>query len=488
MNHEEQIRKDIVVKNSMWKLLESLGSKGISMVVSIVLARLLMPEDYGIIVLTAIFTNLTDILIQAGFSTALVQKDKVDASDYSTVLGISLISAIVLYGIIFFSAPFIANIYETPILVAVLRVLALVLFCQAFTAVRTAVVTRKMRFKHLFFCTIISNMISGLIGIACAYLGLEVWALVIQQLCQQVLLTVLMFITVRIKVSFSISLKSVREIVPFSLKVLISSVLSFVGDASYSMVIGKLYSMTELGLYDKGSQFPRQFSLYTFSAVSNVFLPVFSAYSHNYQRLNEVFLRVVNVSCFIIIPLMAGLYMTAEPFIVLLLTDKWLECIGILRWFCLYYVFTPISLAFIQLHFAIGKGENRIKAELVRIILLLLTFIFIFLKKVSIETTVAVFTIIQAISTFILAIDAIKETKFSVLIFVKNLIPTMIGTSLMCVSIYLVSLLRIENLLLLFFIEIAMGSIIFFGVSCMLHNKAYYEVMDMVSIIFKRRN
>lgn len=488
MGTKEIIRKDIVVKNSVWKLLESFGSKGVSMLVSIVLARLLMPEDYGVIALTAVFTNLTDILIQAGFSTALIQKEDVDDADYSTVFGISMISAIVLYGIIFFSAPFVATVYETPVLTSVLRVLTLSLFCQAFTAVRTAVVTRQMRFKHLFFCTIISNVISGFLGIICAYFGLEVWALVIQQLSQQVLLTVIMFATIRIKVRFSISLKSIKEIVPFSLKVLTSSLLSFIGDTMLSVVIGKVYSVADLGFYEKGAQFPRQFSLYTFSAVSNVFLPVFSSYNNNYYKLNEVFQRVVNVCCYIIIPLMAGLCMTAEPFISLLLTDKWLESVGILRWFCLYYVFTPISLAFIQLNFAIGKGETRIKSEIVRIILLFLTFIFTLLQKVPIETIAACFAIIQIISTIVMVVATVKETKFSILTFLRNLVPTIIGTGLMCLGIYLVSMLEIENVLIIFIFELGIGMFIFLLVSLILHNKAYYEVVDMVFIIFKRRN
>lgn len=488
MENKETIRKDVVVKNSMWKLLESFGSKGVSMLVSIVLARLLMPEDYGIIALTAVFTNLTDILIQAGFSTALVQKEKVNTADYSTVLGISLISAAILYGIIFFSAPFIARVYETPILAAVLRVLALVLFCQAFTAVRTAVVTRQMRFKHLFFCTIISNMISGVLGIACAYWGFEVWALVIQQLSQQVLLTVLMFITVRIKVRLSISLKSIKEIVPFSLKVLISSLLSFIGDASCSIVIGKIYSVAELGLYEKGCQFPRQFSLYTFSAVSNVFLPVFSSYNNNYNKLNEVFQKVLNVCCYIITPLMAGLCLTAEPFITILLTDKWLACVGILRWFCLYYLFTPVYLTFIQLHFAIGKGETRIKAEIIRISLLILTVIFVLLKKIPIEMIVICLAIIQIISTIFMMLATIRAINFSISLFLKNFMPTVIATSLMCVGVFLVSMLNINNTLLLFILEVLVGIIIFVAVSLILRNKAYYEVVDMLSIILRKRN
>ena len=142
----QKVDKNTAVKNSIWKLLESFLSKGISMVVSIILARILMPEDYGVIALTTVFINLTDILIQAGFSTALISKETVNEDDYSTVLGISIISAIILYCILFVCSPFIAEVYDTPVLVPVLRVISLALFLQAFAAVRTAVVSRNMQF------------------------------------------------------------------------------------------------------------------------------------------------------------------------------------------------------------------------------------------------------------------------------------------------------------------------------------------------------
>ena len=200
----QKVDKNTAVKNSIWKLLESFLSKGISMVVSIILARILMPEDYGVIALTTVFINLTDILIQAGFSTALISKETVNEDDYSTVLGISIISAIILYCILFVCSPFIAEVYDTPVLVPVLRVISLALFLQAFAAVRTAVVSRNMQFKVLFFCTLISNFVSGIMGIAAAFCGLGVWALVLQQLYQQFLLTDNLFITVKMIIMFSI--------------------------------------------------------------------------------------------------------------------------------------------------------------------------------------------------------------------------------------------------------------------------------------------
>lgn len=483
----QKVDKNTAVKNSIWKLLESFLSKGISMVVSIILARILMPEDYGVIALTTVFISLTDILIQAGFSTALISKEKVNEDDYSTVLGISIISAAILYCILFACSPFIAEVYDTPVLVPVLRVISLTLFLQAFAAVRTAVVSRNMQFKVLFFCTLISNFVSGIFGIAAAFCGLGVWALVLQQISQQFLLTATLFVTVKMKIKFHISKQSVMEIVPFSFKVLTSSLLSFVGDSLYSIAIGKFYSLKDLGYYDKGGQFPRQFSLYTFSAVSNVFLPVFASYKEDYSKLNDIFRRVVNVSCYIIFPLMAGICVAAEPFISLLLTDKWLPCVGILRWFCLYYAATPILLANVQIHFAIGRGDTRIKTETMRISLMIVMFIIFIAVRAPIEIIVAGLSVIQVLISAVIMLETQRATGYKIKNSVTDILPTLISVIIMCIGIYAVSLTKINNNFVLFVLETIAGASVYLISSALFRNRALQELLDMIKLLISKK-
>lgn len=483
----QKVDKNTAVKNSIWKLLESFLSKGISMVVSIILARILMPEDYGVIALTTVFISLTDILIQAGFSTALISKERVNEDDYSTVLGISIISAAILYCILFACSPFIAEVYDTPVLVPVLRVISLTLFLQAFAAVRTAVVSRNMQFKVLFFCTLISNFVSGIFGIAAAFCGLGVWALVLQQISQQFLLTATLFVTVKMKIKFHISKQSVMEIVPFSFKVLTSSLLSFVGDSLYSIAIGKFYSLKDLGYYDKGGQFPRQFSLYTFSAVSNVFLPVFASYKEDYSKLNDIFRRVVNVSCYIIFPLMAGICVAAEPFISLLLTDKWLPCVGILRWFCLYYAATPILLANVQIHFAIGRGDTRIKTETMRISLMIFMFIIFIAVRAPIEIIVAGLSVIQVLISAVIMLETQRATGYKIKNSVTDILPTLISVIIMCIGIYAVSLTKINNNFVLFVLETIAGASVYLISSALSRNRALQELLDMIKLLISKK-
>ena len=443
----KEITKASAAKNSIWKLLESFLSKGVSMLVSIVLARILLPDDYGIIAFTSVFINLSDTLIQAGFSTALIRKEKVDEKDYSTVLGISIIMAFFLYIVIFLSAPIISNFYNEPLLVNVLRVIALSLFFQAFASVRTAIVSREMKFRVLFICSMVSNVLSGIVGIAIAYLGFGVWALVIQQLAQQFILTVSLFIAVKMKVKFKIYKESAKELVPFSIKVLTSSLLSFFSGSICNLVVGKTHSMTDLGYYEKGALFPQNISLYTFSAVSNVFLPVFTSVQNDRERLSNVFQRVLNVSMYIILPMMAGLCMVAEPLISVVLTDKWLPATWILRWSCLYYVMTPMLLAHVQLHFAIGKSDTRIKVEFYKLIITILALVGLFFTKLSINYVAAVMALIQVSTVVLITIETKKAIGFDILLMVKNLSKTIIAMLIMTVVVFAVGRIEMTNFL-----------------------------------------
>ena len=438
-----------------------------------------------IIAFTSVFINLSDTLIQAGFATALIRKEKVNERDYSTVLGISIIMAFSLYIIIFLSAPIISNFYKEPLLVNVLRVIALSLFFQAFASVRTAIVSREMKFRVLFICSVISNVLSGIMGIAFAYFGFGVWALVFQQLAQQLILTVSLFIAVQMKVKFMIYKESAKELVPFSIKVLASSLLSFFSGSICNLVVGKTHSMTDLGYYEKGALFPQNISLYTFSAVSNVFLPVFSSVQNDHERLNNVFQRVLNVSAYVIIPMMVGLCMIAEPLISVVLTDKWLPATWILRWSCLYYVMTPMLLAHVQLHFAIGKSDTRIKVELYKLIITVLALAVLFFTKLSINYVAAVMALIQVGTVVLITIETKKAIQFEISVMLRNISKIVIATVVMSLVVFVVGRIELSNIWKLI-LEISVGGVTYLGTSIVLKVGAFYEIVGLIKSIRER--
>ena len=474
-----EVSKSKFIGSAMWKILESFSSKGISMVVSLILARLLTPDQFGVISLTTVFVNFSDILLQGGFSTALIQKKEISDSDYSTVMCISVGTATILYLAIFFAAPMVAVYFEEPLLKNVLRVIALVIFCQAFGAVRTAVITRKLEFRTLFVCTCISNVLSGLIGVVMAFMGFGVWALVFQQLSQQTILTVLLYIRVKIKVRLQFSKESFRAIVPFSVKVLLSSLMSFIADSAYSVMIGKKYSLDDLGYYNKGGQFPRQFSLYTFGAISSVLLTAMSRYADDKERLKQMVRKVHITSNYIIFPLMTGLCCVAEPFVSVVLTDKWLPCVGVLQWTCLYYAFTPIMLTNVQLHLALGNGEMRIRQETIRMILMFGTLaLFAFM-----DSNVTILACVQAFITVFIALVSCFETQRSIAYSLweqlKDNFSTILCTAGMAIAVVLLGRLA-ENMFIKLVVQIVVGVAAYVVLSAVTKNAGFHNVLGIV--------
>ncbi len=403
-----QINKRQFAVNSFWKILEQFSAKGISMIVSIVLARILLPSDYGLIALTTVFTNLSDILIDAGFSTTLIRKETVDDYDYSAVFSVSSSMAAVLYVLLFFSAPYVANYYASPDLTLVLRIVGLTFFLQSFSAVRNGIVNRNMQLRLLFICNISASIVSGVIGIAAAYKGFGVWALVAQRLTQQMVSTAILFIKVKWKISWKFDWLRIKQMLSFSMGVVGSSLLYYFGGNIYSVAIGKKYSVTDLSYYDKGDQLPRQFSLYTFGAMSNVLLPTISSSQSDLERVKHIIRKVVGMTSFLIMPLMVGMALVSREMIILLFTDKWLSSVRIMQCACLSYLATPYMLINIQVFFALGKSQLRVKTEIIRLIMLALGLL---IFGFALDCSMNVLTLVGAVIAVLIALVTYYEAQ-----------------------------------------------------------------------------
>lgn len=432
----ELVSKKQFTNSAIWKLLESFSSKGISFIVSIVLARILLPEAYGVIALTQVFTNLSDILIDGGFSTTLIRKKNVDDCDYSCALTVSLFMATFLYIVFFITAPFIGAYYETRDFCLVLRIIGLTLFIQAFTATRTVFVNRSMQFKVLCQCNVIACIISGICGIAAAYMGLGVWALVIQRILQQLLITVLLFVRTNFKIKFHINASRLREIISFSVGVMGGSLLYFISNNMYGMVIGKKYSVTDLGYYSKGCQFPEQLSLYTFSAVSGVLLPTISSCQDDIGRVKHIIRKITHFSSYVIFPLMAGLFMVSDEVITIVLTEKWLPASCIMKGWCIYYLAMPFTLMYSQVYYALGHSYTKLKIEVVRMCLMAIGLIVgVFVLKCSISVLAFIGGGIMVIIAIISATIAARMLSYSIQEFISDIGKPIMATCLMVIGL-----------------------------------------------------
>lgn len=347
----QEISKSQVISGFIWKWLERCGVQGVQFIVQIVLARLLMPEDYGVIALITIFITIANVFVQSGLNAALIQKKDVDNLDYSSVFFTSLFITFVLYIALFISAPTIAEYYGEYEIILALKVLAITLFSGAFNSIQNAIVAREMQFKRIFYSSLWGVLISGIVGIIMAYAGFGVWALIWQQLINSILSTLILWFSIRWRPKFQFSIIRVKVLFSFGWKVLASSLIPALTENAYVLIIGKTYNNEILGYYNRGYQFPSVIINNVNAAISGVLFPVMASHQNNIEKLKNITRRAVLVSSFFVFPAMAGLAAMAEPLVKVILTEKWLPCVPLLQIECLFYATIPLITAVLQVNY-----------------------------------------------------------------------------------------------------------------------------------------
>lgn len=354
------------VSGFFWKICERLAAQGVSFVVTIVLARLLMPEDYAPITLLTVFITIANIFISDGFCAALIQKRDTDALDYSSVLIASFGIAIVLYAILFCVSPYIAMFYSMPVLAPTLRVLALRIPLAAINSVEIAYLTKKMRFKAFFWGTFIGTVTSAFTGIAAAFHGFGTWALVIQSLTNYTIDTFVLFLIIHRVPPLKFSAMRVKPLLQYGYKILLNSLFYTIIEEARSLIIGKKYSASDLAFYSKGHQFPQLISTCVTGPMTSVMFPTMSAVNDDIAKVKSVFRRSIQVLTFVIYPLLMGLAATSYGLIKLLLTDKWLFAQPFMVIFCFYYLFPPVHSLNQEAVKAIGRGDQVLKYGIIK--------------------------------------------------------------------------------------------------------------------------
>lgn len=360
--------KNKVLSGLIWKFGERISAQIVTFAVSIILARLLPTEAYGLISLVTIFITFANCVVTNGFGSSLIQKKDATNTDFSTVLYFQIFAATVLYIILFITAPLIARFFGEgyDLLAPVLRVLGLRIPLTAINNVQQAYVSKKMIFKKFFFSTIIGTVISAIVGIWMAYSGYGVWALVAQYLTNTTVGTIVLAFTIKWKPELKFSTKSLKELFGYGWKILIASIIGELYNELRTIIIGKLYTANDLAFFDKGKQLPNIIVTNVNTTISNVLFPAISNAQNNLTDVKNMMRRSIKTSAYIMCPMMFGLAVVAEPFISLLLTDKWLPCVPFLRIFCIVYCFEPIQTANIQAIKAVGRSDIILKLEIIK--------------------------------------------------------------------------------------------------------------------------
>lgn len=360
--------KSKVLSGLIWKFAERISAQVVTFVVSVVLARLLTPDDYGLVTLVTIFITFANCIVTNGFGSSLIQKKDSDNLDFSTVLYFQTAASVVMYILLFFSAPLIAKIFGQgyDLLVPVLRVLGIRIPLTAINNVQQAYVSKKMIFRKFFFSTIGGTVVSAVVGIYMAYVGYGVWALVGQYLTSTFISTVILAFTIRWLPELKFSWTRLKELFRYGWKLLVAGLISEVYNELRSFVIGKLYTKADLAFFDRGKQIPNIIVTNINTSISNVLFPAISNAQNSIADVKAIMRRSIRMSSYIMCPMMFGLAVVAEPLISFLLTDKWLPCVPYLQIYCISYCFEPIQTANLQAIKAVGRSDIFLKLEIIK--------------------------------------------------------------------------------------------------------------------------
>lgn len=355
-----------VFSGLMWKFGERIGAQAVSFLVSIVLARLLLPSDYGVIALITIFIDIANVFVSSGFGSALVQKKDADEIDFSSVFYFSIVMSWALYGVVFLAAPAVARFYGQEILTPVLRVMALKLPLAGVNSVQHAYVQKQMLFKRFFFSTLIGTVGSAAVGIVMAYMGFGPWALVTQYLFNSAMDTLVLWFTVRWRPVSAFSARRMKTLFAFGWKMLCSELIHTSYGQIRSLIIGKVYTEKELAFYNQGGKLPGILVTNINSSISSVLFPAMTMKQGDRDKMKEVVRTSIRVGSYVMWPLMLGLMVLSEPVVKLVFTEKWLPCVPFMQIACIQYALEPVQTANVQAVKAMGKGRTFLMMEIVK--------------------------------------------------------------------------------------------------------------------------
>lgn len=472
-----------VLKNFFWRFAERSSAQLVTFVVSIVLARILMPEDYGQIALVTVFTNIMQVFVDSGLGTALIQKKDADDLDFSSVFYFNFAACITLYILMFILAPFIANFYNDVSFIPIIRVSSLAIVISGVKGIQQSYVSRNMLFKRFFYATLGGTIFSAFLGIGLAYTGFGVWAIVAQQLSNTTIDTLILWLTVKWRPKKMFSLERLKQLISFGWKMLASSLLDTVYNNLRSLIIGKIYSSVDLAYYNQGDKLPSVIISNINTSINSVLLPTMSNAQDDHLRIKAMTRRAIKTSTYIMAPLMMGLAFCAEPIVRLILTDKWLPCVPFLRIFCITYMFYPIHSANLNAVTAMGRSDLFLKLEIAKKIVgmtLLLSTMWFGVMAMAYSLLVSSVT-----SQIINSWPNRKLLNYRYWDQLKDILPSITIAIFMGCCVNLVGLLHLSNAATLL-IQIPMGAVIYIGASAALHLESYEYLMGMIRPVLKK--
>ncbi len=467
------------VRGIFWSLLETSGQQGIQFIISIILARLLLPEEFGLVAMLAIFTAVSRTLVDSGFSQALIQKQNVTYVDECSVFYFNIFLGIVMTSALYFVAPWIAIFYETPILVPLTRLMSLTIVIGAFGTIQTTLLTKSINFKTQLRISLFATALSGAIGISMAILGLGVWSIVAQLLSNELLRTVLLWLLHRWRPAMTLSFTSLGSLFSFGSKLLFSSLLDTIFNNLYLLVIGKTFSAVDLGFYARAKALQEVPVNSISRPIGRVMFPIFSSVQDEKIRLKRGVRKVLMVLAFINFPMMIGVAVVAKPLVLVLLTNKWLPIVPYLQLLCIVGMLYPLHAINLNVLRAQGRSDLFLRLEIIKKIMVLIGIMITYRWGILAMIYGAIVT--SLLGYYINTYFTGKLLDYPMLEQIHDLAPSLVLASLMGVSVFSLNDVSFSSPWALLTAQISLG-VVLYGTLCRIFkHPSFMDIMELVT-------
>ena len=476
--------KTSLIGNLIWKFAERIVAQLVTFVVSIILARCLNPEDYGVVAIVTVFITIANVFVSDGLGSALIQKKDSDILDFSSVFYANILFSFLLYALLFFCAPLVSSLYEMPILTPVMRALGLRIPLAAINSIQQAYVSRKMIFRKFFLATFVGTVLSAIVGIYMAMNGFGVWALVAQYLINSLVGTIVLWITVKWRPAFVFSLERLKVLLQYGSKILAVGLLTSIYNEIRSLIIGKKYTSADLAFYNRGHQLPHLFVTNINASIIGVLFPVVSKVQDDKATLKRYTKLSIKISNYLMAPLMLGLFVVSDNLIPLLLTEKWNACIPFLKVFCISYLLLPMQTANIQAIKAMGRAGTYLKIEVTKkIVGMALLLISIPFGPLAIAYSAALASVSSSV---INSYPNRKLLDYSYFEQIGDILPNIVIAGIMAVVVWVVGAINC-NLFAKLFIQICVGSLTYLLLSIITRNTCFKYLIGILRGKIKKR-
>lgn len=467
----------------IWKFLEKFVSTGVQFILGIVIARIISPDEYGIVGELMIFTQICDVIILQGLTSALIQKKNADQVDFSSVFFANLVVSLGLYLILVLSSPLMVTYFKEPVLKEMMPVFGLVVIVGAFGAVPNAVLSRDLDFKKSFFRNLSNYGVQAVVGIACALNGFGAWSVLWSKLSGTLVGVIVLMITVGWKPSKTFSFERIKGLFSYGSKVLVSNLLNTLFNNIQPLIVGGVFSSDMLGHYQRGQQMPSAVMSAVDGSLSEVLFPTLSNVQDQKERLKGMMRRSMTVSMYLVFPFLLGLIAVAKPVVRVLLTDKWLPCVPFMQLTCIVCMFWPLNARTQALN-ALGKSNVTMR---VSIISKTLTIIMVLASiRISIYAMMISSIIASAITFWITSYYVNKYIGYTLPEVLKDIAIPLSLSAVMAGIVYCVGFLGLSDILTLL-IQVPLGVAVYLIASKLFHVESFEYIISMAKGLLKRK-